>query len=756
MAGNRRAFDALMKRAASLAWDKKWSRAIEEYDKALAEFPDDVAALTGLGLAYAETKQLEKALATYQKAAPLAPDNPEVIQRVAQVRERLAQWPEAARHYLQAAEAYLRLRDVSHAIESWCKAAMLDPENIEAHRNLARAYQNRNENRRAARHHMIMARILARRDETAAALDHSRLAVELDPYNAEAQGILEALQKRQPLPDGPTARLQPDAEGKRTLDSFIVFEDIELETGPLVLDEERASPADMLREHSLEQVAGAVFDDDATPEKMRAYLLLGQAADFQTRGLGDRAIDAYTSAIRLGAGTPAVHFNIGLLYQQKGDFARAIEHMGQAQTDTEYALGVQFAVGQSYYNWGKMAEALKNLLNVLLAVDAETVTPEQQSRLEAAYDQLYRQYTNQANVQVTQQLVEAIISFLSLKGWGQRLVQAREQLNSLAGGNLVVTLAEMLTEPSAETAMVAMTQIERYLHRGMVFTALEECFWSIQQAPYYLPLHLRLADIMIGEGKIEEAVQKYTAVAETYKTRGNLERAVAIYCKALETAPMDIQVRERLVEILIEGRAFDQAIEQYIAMADAYYQLAQTDQSIAMYNRALEYASMADPTRHWEANILHRVGDIHTQRVDWREAIKAYRRIKHLDAEDAKARTQLIDLCFKTAQSDQALNELDELVAFYRSKKEPQKLLGTLQEIASSRPKELALHMRLAKIYLELQLKREAIAALDIVGELQLEAGMTQEAVRTIQAIIRLQPDNLLGYQQLLSQLKAQ
>jgi hypothetical protein len=50
---------------------------------------------------------------------------------------------------------------------------------------------------------------------------------------------------------------------------------------------------------------------------------------------------------------------------------------------------------------------------------------------------------------------------------------------------------------------------------------------------------------------------------------------------------------------------------------------------------------------------------------------------------------------------------------------------------------------------------KEAIAELDTIGELQLEAGMTQEAIRTIQAIIRLNPENVQGYRHLLAQLKA-
>jgi hypothetical protein len=64
--------------------------------------------------------------------------------------------------------------------------------------------------------------------------------------------------------------------------------------------------------------------------------------------------------------------------------------------------------------------------------------------------------------------------------------------------------------------------------------------------------------------------------------------------------------------------------------------------------------------------------------------------------------------------------------------------------------------MRLARTYLSMRMKKEAIAELDTIGELQLESGMTQEAIRTIQAIIRLSPENVQGYRHLLAQLKAQ
>lgn len=753
MAGNQRAYDTAMKRAASLAWDKKWSRAIEEYRKALDEFPKDVTALTGLGLAYTETRQLQKALEVYRHAANLSPDNPEVIQRVGYMLERLAQWPDAANAYILSGDACLRLRDITQAIELWQKAAILDPENMRARQNLVRAYRAQGKIRLAARQHLIMARVQARRGRAEEAIEHCRAALELDRRNVEAQDILEALRRGLPLPDGPTARLQPTENGKRTLDSFVVFEDIEAGSSVLIGEAQRVSPADLVRQRSLGQMAEALFSEVSDPKKLEANRLLAQGADFEARGLTSKAISTYMSALEAGADTLAVHFNLGLLYREIRDFARSLDHLNRTLPDPEYALGAHFAMGECYHAWGKATEALRHLLEALRIVDAQIVDEGSVAELNAAYGQFSQKYARQDG-EVTQRLVQSLSSLFSNKEWRQQVVRIRQHLDSLAGGGVLATLAEAFAEPEADVAMTAISQIQEYVEQSMLFTALEECFWAIQKAPYYLPLHLRAADILVKEGRLEEAVHKYITVAETYKARGEMQRAILIYRKALEIAPMDVQVRERLIHMLIGAGFVDQALEQYMTIADAYYQLAQVNRAIEKYTEALKYATQGDPARHWEVNVLHRIGDIYMQRVNWRQAMRAYQRIKRIDEQDEKARLSLVDLYFKTEQRDEALRELDELIEFYGSHRQPRQVLSLLQDAIRSRPDELALHMRLAKLYIDTQMKEEAIAELDTVGEMQLNAGMTREAIRTIQAIIRLGPGNVHGYQQLLAQLK--
>jgi hypothetical protein len=50
-------------------------------------------------------------------------------------------------------------------------------------------------------------------------------------------------------------------------------------------------------------------------------------------------------------------------------------------------------------------------------------------------------------------------------------------------------------------------------------------------------------------------------------------------------------------------------------------------------------------------------------------------------------------------------------------------------------------------------MRQEAIRELDTLGELQLDAGLREQAITTVRFIISLQPDNVEAYTQLLAQI---
>ena len=49
MAGNRARFEEALNRAHSHSWDQQWSEAIQEFESAITEIPDEPAPYAGLG-----------------------------------------------------------------------------------------------------------------------------------------------------------------------------------------------------------------------------------------------------------------------------------------------------------------------------------------------------------------------------------------------------------------------------------------------------------------------------------------------------------------------------------------------------------------------------------------------------------------------------------------------------------------------------------------------------------------------------------
>jgi tetratricopeptide (TPR) repeat protein len=288
----------------------------------------------------------------------------------------------------------------------------------------------------------------------------------------------------------------------------------------------------------------------------------------------------------------------------------------------------------------------------------------------------------------------------------------------------------------------------------MLMTAAEECFRAIQKAPTYLPLHVRLADIFLKQEHTQEAVTKYLVVSDVYQMRGDSQQAINIYQRVLRLAPMDVKVRTRLIDLLIVRGEIEQALEQYLMLADVHYQLAQVDQALEEYQEALRLApSSADETT-WKVNVLHRMGDIYNQRVDWAQATAAYESIVTLSSDDERAQLALVDLYFKQGENEKALQTLDSLLGLYQGAGKGQKVLTVLQEAVQTRPEEMGLRARLAAALARQGMAKEAIAEYDALGEMQLEAGLREEAAQTIQTIISLGPDDVEGYRRLYAQIK--
>jgi tetratricopeptide (TPR) repeat protein len=696
MAGNRRLYEHALRRATEHYERKQWEKALAEFRNALNEFPDDLG----------------------------------VLEKTADVYERLGRLDEAAQNYQTIAAAQSRQGHQDRAVEFWERATRLDNSLIDSHKNLAFVYASQGKSKNAVRENLALARIFQQQNQLMDALGYVQAAYALDPANPDVLTALELLRAA-----GVTTTEETPAE----------------ETGV------RGSPVDLTREKALSDLAETIFED-VRPQtgklsKSEADSLITKAIDQQTQGNASGAIDTYRRILAAGVDMPAVNFNLGLLYQENFRLDDAIQQFNYSVNFTEYRLGSMFALGELYRAKGQVDEALNYFLEALKIIDLGTVSRDQADDLIKVYESLAETYATKGEAQQAGTFVNTLVEFLSSKGWADKVAQARRRLDNLTEeGAPAISLAEILSLRDSEALLQSLSLMQELAKRGKYYSALEEAYLAIQRAPDYLPLHLRMAEMMFKNNQTEPATGKFLIIANTMAARGDNHQAMAIYQRILRLAPMDVTIRTRLIEMLVSYGQIDRALEQYLALADTYYQLASPEKAREKYLEALALAPRGTTSKLWTNQIMHKLGELDMERGDWRRALQTYEQIKKIDPSDEKARLTLVELYYRV-QPQRALQEIDEMLKAYRADGKAKRLVPFIEEQVRTHPKDIGLRARAAQICIESSLKNEGITHLNMLGELQLNAGMTQQALATIRAIIALNPPNVQAYQKLLAQI---
>ena len=140
MPGNQQAFSTAINAADRFRWDSQWMEAAQEYQRALAEFPDDATARGGLGFCYMQTKQWQQALNEYEYILKRDASNVIALSKTAELYGILGRRNDAYRAYLLLADLYSQAGQGARAEAAWQKSVQLAPDNPEPHERLATYY----------------------------------------------------------------------------------------------------------------------------------------------------------------------------------------------------------------------------------------------------------------------------------------------------------------------------------------------------------------------------------------------------------------------------------------------------------------------------------------------------------------------------------------------------------------------------------------------------------------------------------------
>jgi tetratricopeptide (TPR) repeat protein len=771
MPGREEVFQKAMNQGHSHAWDQEWGRAVNSYRKALEEFPDHPKALSSLGLALLQSQQYDEALQIYNRVAELAPTDPVAFERIAQLSERLGRIKEAINAAMKAGELYLNNRDVDKATENWVHVTMLNPEHIMARSRLALTHEKLGHSQQAVTEYLAVASILQRAGNLEKATELVKMALKKAPTSAEAKQAQTLLRAGQllPRPIRPRGGTAP-----------LVMSQVKQLTPPTEPAASSMDPIAEARQKALTMLAEMLFDysDDSVSAKTRralsaivkgtgqlslqqaeqtkVVLHLGQAIDAQTKNQEDLAADELENALNAGFDHPALYFNLGLLRSKTDRAESALRFLGHAVKHTEFSLGTRLLMGEILLKMGRTGAASVEYLEALKEADSMVVPGDYADEIRQLYEPLIEAQAADTNEKNQKQLCKNVKELLVRADWRNHLVKTRDQMPKAQEGDIPLPLAEVIIQAQSSQVLDAMSQINQLARQGQLRSAMDEAFHALQHAPTYLPLHALIGDLLVREGHTEEAIAKYAVVANAYGVRGESGQATKLLRRVIDLAPMDLNARIRMIDQLIARGQVDDAVNEYLELADIYYRLAELDMARKTYTTALQVVQQTGADRSWNVHILQRMADIDMQRLDWKQAMRVFEQIRTLRPDDEKVRRNLIDLNLRLAQQPKAIAELESYLSYLESIGKKEQAIPFLEELVKENEDRIVLRRALADQYQRAGQMEEAIAQLDAIGELLVEGGKKREAAEVIQQILLLNPTNAEDYRTLLGQLQAE
>jgi tetratricopeptide (TPR) repeat protein len=476
--------------------------------------------------------------------------------------------------------------------------------------------------------------------------------------------------------------------------------------------------------------------------------------DQQTRGNTVRAADELQRAMEFGLEHPAANFDLGYLHSKNGRVESAIRQLQHAVQHVDFAMGARLLLGDLFRQKGDVREAAIEYLEALKLADVQIVPEEYAEDLRQLYEPIIDAQRQEASLEAHEQLCDNIKELLLRPDWTEQVQLAREQLPDNGAKNAPpIPLAEILTQAHSSQVIEALAYVHELADRRQLRSAMEEAFFVLDRAPTYLPLHTFMGEMLVMQDDVQTAVEKFVAIAKIYSSRGESTQALNLYRKITDLSPMDLGARGRLIDHLVVAGQTEEAIDEYLNLAEMYYNLADLNAARRTYTEALRMAQQAQADRSSRVKILYRMADMDLQSLDWRQALRIFEQIRTLQPDDMKARANLVELNFSLRREDQAISELDNYLDYLRDREQIQTAGEFLESVIEEHPKAIPLRRRLADIYRQMGRKQDAILQLDAMGELLMDAGDRAGAIKVIEMILSLDPPNKKDYQLLLEQL---
>ncbi|HEY0069114.1 MAG TPA: tetratricopeptide repeat protein [Chloroflexia bacterium] len=383
MAGNKAIYDTAMKRAHDHAWANQWERAIKEYDRALAEFPDDLAACRNRAQCLFRLRQWPEALSAYSSLVEKEPADLFAINRLAEIYLALGQQDEATETYFMLADRYSAQHQYHEAIRALRDLARAVPNNREVHIRLLALVREVGDRAAEVAEHIALSRIALEAGDGLTAQREAEVASGLDPESPEVRRWSYTVRRRM---------AEMNATG-----SF-------------------AADADATGQMTTSIGTGLMPQADQEPEE--ALELIGKASEAQNAGDFRLAMELYDQAVRAGAKRASVFYSAGLLNQQMGRPEMAVPLLERAAKDQEFGISANYGLGLAYSSMRNHPQAVLAFEKALGMIAVNSLTRNEADELIELYTAASEANLADNNPGRASSILNNLVKILKEKKWG--------------------------------------------------------------------------------------------------------------------------------------------------------------------------------------------------------------------------------------------------------------------------------------------------------------------------------------------------
>ncbi|TMD78751.1 MAG: tetratricopeptide repeat protein [Chloroflexi bacterium] len=378
------------------------------------------------------------------------------------------------------------------------------------------------------------------------------------------------------------------------------------------------------------------------------------------RGEGQRKYEAvvreYNQAAEAYPNNADVHFALGQIHQQAGQFDKAIDAYQLAMRDSAVDVLARVSTAQCLLSQGKPDDAIQQLEQALQTVRRNATGSIDPSNWAARPREEGEEH----------QAPEVEISMLLAKGYGR--MGREEQMQAI------------LRQVKQSTT-----------HQDEVSSAL--------------------AEISARQGDIESALQEYVDLVHHYRSKRQTENALSVLNEMIRMAPQDPRPHKELAEIYLNRGLLDEAIAELRLLADIYQRRGQSDLEGAILQRIGNiYAEMGEPEEALDN--LRRAVELIPDSLELLREIVGYCIQQGLSEEAVQYQIVIARHYFDTKQVKEAVAALQQLITIDRNNYEAYDLLGQTYQSVGEYEQASRVYRNLAKVNPDNPLAKERLAML--------------------------------------------